>query len=60
MPGYYRVTVKAFFMAHNEYFQPGTTYWVTPDMYNGQIPDGRNFKDLCVSAEIEPPVTQNP
>ena len=57
MPGYYRVTVKVMFMAFNEYFTPGVTYWVTPEMYDGQIPDGRAFKDLCLTADLEPQLT---
>lgn len=54
MPGYYRVQVKAIFDVYNEHFQPGQIYWVSAEHYNGQLPDGRNFKDLCATADLEP------
>lgn len=53
----YKVFVNAIFYAHNEQFMPGTTYWVVPEIYNGTLPDGRAFKDLCSHAEPEYPVT---
>lgn len=58
LPGYYKVTVNTIFSAYNDYFTPGVIYWVTAEQYNGQIADGRNFKDLCAQAQLEQPITQ--
>lgn len=55
-PYRYKVFVNSYFIAHNETFYPGTTYWVTPEIYLGTIPDGRNFKDLCSHVEPEYPI----
>lgn len=49
----YKVKVHTVFSAHNEMFYPGREYWITADVYNGELSDGRKFKDLCVDAQEE-------
>jgi hypothetical protein len=48
---YYQVRVNAVFTAANMMFQPGVDYTVNPEIYNGKLDDGRNFKDLCATAQ---------
>jgi hypothetical protein len=49
----YKVKVNTVFLAHNEMFYPAHDYWVSPDIYNSTLPDGRKFMDLCVEAQEE-------
>jgi len=50
---HYKVKIKGLFVAHNEVFRPGVTYRVSPEIYNGNIEDGKPFKDFCETVEEE-------
>jgi hypothetical protein len=55
-PLYYKVTMKAMFVDHNEVFRPGVTYRVTKAIYDGAVSgagpyEGKIFSTLCATAE---------
>ena len=51
-PGkYYRVEVTGMFSYAGENYEPGKVYHVPEALYNGNLPDGKAFKDLCVTAQ---------
>ena len=51
-PGkYYRVAVTGIFSYAGEHYEPGKVYHVPEALYNGNLPDGKPFKDLCVNAQ---------
>jgi hypothetical protein len=51
-PGkYYRVEVTGMFNYAGNHYEPGTVYHVPEALYNGSLPDGKAFKDLCVTAQ---------
>ena len=56
-PERYKIKVNTVFSAHNEMFYPSHDYWVPVAIYEGKLPDGRVFKDLCASAQPEYPVS---
>lgn len=49
----WKVQVNSVFFYANEMFYPGVQYHVTDALYNGKIADGRNFADLCATAQQE-------
>jgi hypothetical protein len=51
---YYHVRLNSGALVGADVFYPNVDYWVLPDFYdNGKTADGRNFKDICVSAVQE-------
>jgi hypothetical protein len=50
-PTHYKVTVNNAFIAANELFLPGRNYRVKKEVYDGVTSDGKQFKDLCATAE---------
>jgi hypothetical protein len=51
---YYHVKLGSGALVGTEVYYPNVDYWVDLDFYdNGKTNDGRNFKDICVSAVQE-------
>ena len=54
---YYEIEPNTVFMTLGEYFVPGKTYFISPDLYNSELPDGSKVSDKCKSAKV---VTSHP
>ena len=47
---HYKVKVREPFLLHQVLFRPGEVITVSKRVYDGQLNDARNFKDLCTEA----------
>lgn len=51
---FYRIRVGTVVLVGTDTFYPNADYWVEPDFYDsGKTADGRDFKDVCLSAVQE-------